>query len=102
LAQFSGTPTTILLFLAVLLVIALLVVFFVTPLLAQFGLGFEALTLLLEGLGDYFGNKRIVWLVCLVVGLTICGCCVVTTAIGGAFLTCFTDQPTRLCSLIGR
>ena len=102
MAQFSGNPSTILLVMAALLIIALLALFFITPLLAQFGLGFEALTLLLEGVGDYFGNKRVVWLGCLVVGLAICGCCVVTTAVGGAFLTCLTDQPTRICSLIGR
>ncbi len=82
--------------------VGMLVIFVVLPLLGRFSVGLEALSLLIEGLGEYFGNTRIVWLGCIVIFLTIMGCCLITIVLGGALITCNTGNPAALCRLVGR
>jgi Na+/proline symporter len=91
-----------LIFLAGAACLAALLFVVVLPLLTRFGPVLEALPLLIEGLGEYFGNPRLVWLGCLIIGLTLIGCCILTVVGGGLLLGCFTGNPSQLCRLIGR
>ena len=74
----------------------------VMPFLTRFSRVLEALPLLIEGLGEYFGNPRLVWLGCLIIALTLVACCVLAVVGGGLLVSCFTGNPTQLCRLIGR
>ena len=94
--------STGLLFLAGAACLAILLFAVVIPFLTRFSRVLEALPLLIEGLGEYFGNPRLVWLGCLIIGLTLIACCVLTVVGGGLLLGCFTGNPTQLCRLIGR
>jgi hypothetical protein len=98
----SGDPRAILIFVVAMVCLAALFVTVVVPFMARFTLIFEAVTLVVEGLGSYFGNSRIIWLGCLFVGLSLIGCCVITVVIAGALFTCTTNNPSQLCRLIGR
>ncbi len=84
-----------------LICLAIVVVVVIVPFFTRFGATLEALSILLEGLGEYFGNPRIVWLGCLIVSLTIIGCCIIAIIGGSALLTCFSNNPVPLCRLIG-
>ena len=79
-----------------------IVVLVVVPLLLRFTTWFEALALLLEGVGEFAGHSRLVWLGCVAVVLGIMGCCVVALVVSGALLTCNSGNPAQLCRLIGR
>jgi hypothetical protein len=74
----------------------------VVPLVMRFSVLLEALTLAGEGLGEYLGHPRLVWLGCLVAALMVCGCGVMVIVLAGALLTCNPDSPAQLCRLIGR
>lgn len=82
--------------------LGLIILVVVIPLITRFSIWFEALTLMGEGLGQYLGHPRLVWLACLVVALMICGCVVLAIVLAGALLTCNPDSPAQLCRLIGR
>jgi len=89
---------TILVLTGVLLVVLVIVL----PLVGRLSLIVEAITLLSEPLGDILGNQRIVLLGCIVLGLTIAGCCIIAFVVVGSLLTCGTAAPSGLCRLIGR
>ncbi len=82
--------------------LGLIILAVVVPLLARFSIWFEALTMAGEGLGEYLGHPRLVWLGCLVVALMLCGCCVLVIVLAGALLTCGQGNTSQLCRLIGR
>ena len=96
------TSTIVLAFVAGIACLALLVVAVAVPTLTHFAGVLEALTMLMEGLGEYVGSTRLVWLGCTVIALTIVGCCVVGVVGGGVLVTCFSGNPVQLCRLIGR
>jgi hypothetical protein len=96
------TSTIVLAFLAGIACLAILIVVVAVPILTQFAGTLEALSMLMEGLGDYFGNTRLVWLGCTVIALTIVGCCVLGVVGGGVLVTCFSGNPVQVCRLIGR
>ena len=98
----QANPTNVLIFLAGLGIAAVIVAMVVFPLLGRLSLIIEAGSLLAEGLGEYFGNPRVVWIGCLVVLLTIGCCCCIVVVGAGALLTCGTANPSQLCRLIGR
>ncbi len=98
----SNNSTVVVAFLGGIACIVLVVVLVVVPILTRFTGALEALTLLVEGLGEYFGNPRLVWLGCVVAVLTLIGCCVVSVVGGGVLLSCFSGNPGQLCRLIGR
>jgi Na+/pantothenate symporter len=97
-----NSSTVVLAFLGGIACIAILVVVVIVPLLTRFAGTVEAVTLLMEGLGEYFGNARVVWLGCVIIVLTFVGCCIVGIVGGGVLLSCFTTNPAQLCRLIGR
>jgi hypothetical protein len=94
--------TLVLAFLAGIACLGILVVAVIVPILTRFTGTLEALTFLMEGLGEYVGNARIVWLGCIVVVLTFVGCCIIGIVGGGVLLSCFTSNPAQICRLIGR
>ena len=98
----TGDPRSILIFLVAIGCLAVLFVGIVFPVLARFTTLFEALTVLMQGLGSYFGNPRLVWLGCFCVVLGVIGCCIVSVVGSAALLTCSTSSPSQLCRLIGR
>jgi hypothetical protein len=98
----SNNSIVVLAFLAGIACIGILVVAVIVPILTRFTGVLEALTLLMEGLGEYFGNPRTVWLGCVVVVLTLIGCCIVGVVGSGVLLSCFSTNPVQLCRLIGR
>jgi hypothetical protein len=77
-------------------------IFVVLPMLAQFGLAAEAFALLTDGIGEYFGQPRVIWLGCLVFIMICAGCCLIVIVLGGATLTCSSSTPSQLCRLIMR
>jgi hypothetical protein len=79
-----------------------LLIFFVLPIIGRFSIGVEALSLLIAGIGEYFGNPRVIWLGCLVFLLVTAACCFIVVIIGGSLLTCSTANPSQLCRLVGR
>lgn len=85
-----------------LICLAAIGLFVIVPALVRFTTWFEALSLLVEGIGEYTGHHRLVWLGCAAVCLGIAACCVVTLALTGALLTCNASNPAQLCRLIGR
>ncbi|GEM_PF-4979163 len=85
-----------------LICLAAIGVFVVVPALVRFTTWFEALSLLVEGLGEYTGHHRLAWLGCVALFLGIAACCVVTLVLAGALLTCNASNPAQLCRLIGR
>ena len=98
----ANNSTLVLAFLAGIACIGILVVAVIVPILTRFTGTLEALTLLMEGLGEYFGSARVVWLGCIVIVLTFVGCCIIGVVGGGVLLSCFTTNPGQLCRLIGR
>jgi hypothetical protein len=82
--------------------LGLIILAVVVPLLTRLSIWAEALTLAGEGLGEYLGHPRLVWLACLVVVLMICGCVVLVIVVAGALLTCNPGNTAQLCRLIGR
>ncbi len=99
--QFDSS-TIVLAVLAGVACVGVLIITVAAPLLTQFAGLIEALNLLMEGLGEYFGSTRIVWLGCAVIILTVVGCCVVCVVGGGVLVTCFSGNPVQFCRLIGR
>ena len=98
----SSLDVRVLVFFAALLCLGGMVAFIVVPASLRFTTWFEALTLLMEGIGEYTGHHRLVWLGCLALVLGIAGCCVVGLVASGALLTCNGNNPAQLCRLIGR
>ena len=98
----TSDPRNIYIFFGALLCVALVLVVFVVPIMLRFTTLLEAVTLIVEALGSYFNNPRVVWLGCLAFGLCVIGCCAITVIIAGAFLTCSTASPSAICRLIGR
>jgi hypothetical protein len=82
--------------------LGLVVLLVAVPLLTRFSIWFEALTMVGEGLGQYLGHPRLVWLGCLVITLMCCGCVVLVIVLAGALLTCGQGNSAQLCRLIGR
>ncbi len=88
--------------LGIIVAIALVVLVVLIPLLTRLSFIMEAISLMLEGLGEYTEHPRLVWLGCLVLVLTCLGCAVVAVVVAGSLLTCNTSSPAYLCRLIGR
>lgn len=83
-------------------IIAFIVLFVVLPFVGRLSLVVEALALLSEPLGDLTGNPRFLLLGCVVLFLTIAGCCIISFVLVGSLLTCGSPNPSALCRLIGR
>ena len=98
----QGDPRLAIAILAGMACLGGLFIVFVLPIIGRVSVGFEAISLLITGIGDYVGNPRVVWLGCLVFFLVVAGCCVIIFITVGAFLTCTTGNPSQLCRLIGR
>jgi hypothetical protein len=97
-----GDPRIALAFIAGAFCIGVVLIFVVLPFLAQISLATEALTLLVSGIGDYFGNTKLVWLGCFVFILVIVACCCLVVGLVGALITCTTANPSQICRFIGR
>jgi hypothetical protein len=89
-------------FLAGAFCVGILLIVVVLPAIAHFSLAVEAISLLVDGIGHFFGQSRLVWLACGVLMLSCIGCCVVTIALGGSLITCNTATPSQLCRFFGR
>lgn len=100
--QISDSNLRIFAFLGAMACLAGVLVFVGVPFILRFTTLFEALSLLVEGIGEYTGNRRVVWLGCAVLALSIVGCCIVTLVVGGALLTCNTSNAVQLCRWLGR
>jgi hypothetical protein len=83
-------------------IIGFVLLFVVLPFVGRLSLVVEALSLLSEPLGDLTGNPRILLLGCVVLVLTVAGCCIITFVVVGSLLTCGSPNPSGLCRLIGR
>ncbi len=88
--------------LAVIIVIALALILVVVPLLTRLSFVVEALSLGIEGLGEYTGHPKLMWLGCLVFVMMCCGCAVLAIVLTGSLITCSSSNPAYLCRLIGR
>ena len=82
--------------------LGVLVIFVVLPFIGHVSLIIEAGSLMLEGLGEYFGNTRLVYLGCAVVVLTILACCAIVVLILGALITCTAGNPAQICHVLRR
>jgi hypothetical protein len=98
----TGDPRLALAFLVGMACLGLVFIVVVLPFLGHFSIVLEALTLMLEGIGEYIGNPRLVWLACGVIFLMILGCCCVTVIVAGSLVTCTTSTPAQICNLIRR
>ncbi len=85
-----------------LICLGILVFFIVIPILVRFTTLLEVWGVIVEFIGEATGNPRLAFFGCLVVGLIVAGCCVISLAVVGAFLTCPTSNPSQLCRLIAR
>ena len=83
-------------------VVVVLVLIILLPLIGRLSFLIEAASLLSEPLGDCFGNRRVVLLGCVVLGLVVAGCCIIVVGVGSALLTCGTANPSQFCHMIGR
>ncbi len=88
--------------LVAIIVVALLIMLVVAPLLTRLSLIFEAISVALEGLGEYTGHPKLVWLGCLVVVMVCFGCAVLAVIVAGSLMTCSSGNPAYLCRLFGR
>lgn len=98
--QIPLTPTTILIIGG--LCVGVIILFLALPLLERFSLYLEAISLISEGLGEYFGNPGLVRLGCLVFVLMIVGCCIITIVGAGTAISCTTGNTAAICSLFRR
>ncbi len=88
--------------LGAILVIALLVILVAVPLLTRLSFIAEAISLILEGLGEYTEHPRLVWLGCIVGVMLCCGCIIIAVVVGAALTTCGSSNPALLCHVFGR
>ena len=98
----SADPKTTIILLGGAAVVGFILLFIVLPLLGRFSLMLEAINLLAEPLGEYFGNPRVALLGCLVFLLIVVACCVLVFIAAGALLTCGTANPSQFCNLFRR
>ena len=84
------------------LIIALILIFVVLPFVAHVLGIFEALSIMIQGIGEYVGNTTLVWLGCGAIAVTLVSCCLITIVLVAASLTCPTANPSQLCGIFGR
>ena len=84
------------------LCITLIFIFFVLPFLAHVMGVFEALSIMIQGIGEYVGNTTLVWLGCAAIAMILAACCLIPIVLIAASLTCQTANPSQICGLFAR
>src|SRR5260221_8083447 len=82
--------------------VGLILIFVVLPVVAHVLGIFEALSLLIQGLGEYVGNPTLTWLGCAVLVMILAAFCLIPLVLIGASLTCQTASPSQFCGLFAR
>jgi len=95
-------PRTSLIFLAGAACVGAIFIFFVLPAVMKVTSFLEAVIVLSDAIGSYFNNRAAGALACVVILISVAGCCVISLLIAFAFTTCFTSEPSSICRLIGR
>jgi hypothetical protein len=80
----------------------LLLIGIVVPFIAQLFFGFEIYGMIVEAIGEYTGQPRLVQMGCLLLIAVVFSCCCGAVGITAGVVTCFTSTPAALCRLIGR
>lgn len=95
-------PVVSIIILVGLLCIGFFLIFVVLPFVAHVLGIFEALSLLIQGIGEYFGNTTIVWLGCGAIVMILIACAVIPIVLIASTLTCQSTNPSQFCGLFGR
>ena len=100
--MFSNDPRLGVAFVVAVICLGSLVMFVLVPILVRATTLLEVGSVIVEFIGESTGNPRLAFFGCLVVGLILAGCCVISLAVIGALLTCSTANPSQLCRLVAR
>ncbi len=97
-----GEPLSTLLILAGLGCAGMLFIVFVIPFVMRIGAVAEVTSILMEGLGEYFGRPGLFRACCLVLLLLGLAGCVILVILAITGVQCFSSTPAPICRLIGR
>jgi hypothetical protein len=97
-----GEPLSTLLILAGVGCAGMLFIVFVLPFVMRIGAFTEVASILMGGLGEYFGRPGLARACCLIILLAGVAGCVILVVLIITGVQCFSANPAPICRLIGR